>query len=174
MFKKKFFVALLVVALSLTVAVPVFAQDDDLPAEPEVEVVPDDTVEDEPDVVEEPSGVDELIAFLDMLLGFIPEVGIAAPLIAFIVDALKKYARLPDGRGGLAALLLNALFFGAIYVASRLGAGEEFGVMIIELGKFAPAVMAVLVAVWGSDKVHKFAAKRRFGYSYSEPGGLHG
>ena len=112
--------------------------------------------------------VAEIMYFLETVLAFVPEVGIAVPLIAITVDLLKRYGVLQDGQAGIANGVLNLAFWLAIYVSARVGVGEEFGNFIIELGKFAPALVMLVVALLGTKLVHKALLWLGLGCSFNE------
>ena len=151
------FMVVMVLVFSLVFVTPGYAQGGDAGDDAMGEV------EDDP----EPSdGLIELLAFLDHFLALIPVTPVAVGLIPVVVNLLKKYGIVKDGWAGIASGALNALFYGLVYVFTRFGAGEEFGQLVIEIGKIAPYFLAFWIAISGSERVHKLMTRLGMGYSF--------
>lgn|SRR5574341_267559 len=106
-----------------------------------------------------------LLDFVFILLGLVPAIGAAAPLIALIVDALKKAGVISDGYAGLVSAGLNFVVFALIYF---LGAEKVEGVIAV-LVSIAPFVLGLFVSAVVSGLAHKVAVALGFGYNKSNP-----
>ena len=113
----------------------------------------------------------DVLAFLEAALKLVPVVVVAAPLIALIVDLLKKLNIVQDGMAGLVSLVLNALFWVGLYIAGQLGIQAEAELFIQKFAEFAPVVLALIFALFGSQWFHNFGKARGFAYSHSGPKG---
>lgn len=102
-----------------------------------------------------------LLDFVFVLLGLVPVIGAAAPLIALIVDALKKAGVLSDGYAGLVSAGLNFVAFGLIYF---FGAEKVEGVIGVLLS-LTPFVLGLFASAVASGLWHKVAVKLGFGFS---------
>jgi hypothetical protein len=108
--------------------------------------------------------MDTLLQFLEVLLGFVPEIAAASALIAIIVDTAKRVG-LPNGYAPLAAAVLNLVFYGLFWFIGEDGQ-EEVGAIITSLEVLAPVIVAWLVSMFGANWVHKKAVPAGFGYSH--------
>ncbi len=105
------------------------------------------------------------VTFFEVLLGLVPVVAFAAPLIAFLVDQAKR-AGLPDGFAPLVSGVLNLVFFALLFFlpneAERI---EDYTGAVYA---FAPYVVALLVALISSSWVHDRLTAVGIGYSHTD------
>jgi len=108
--------------------------------------------------------MDQLSGFTEALLGYVPVVAFGAPLVAFIVDAAKRFG-LPDGKAPLVAGLINlALFSVVFFVGKEHEKGVQDAVQALVL--VAPAVLALFVQLLATAKAHAELTKIGVGFQH--------
>lgn len=113
--------------------------------------------------------MEDVLRLIEVALGFVPIVVVAAPAIALLVDLGKKIGLVKDGKAGMWSLGLNAAFWVVLYFAGQLGIGAEAEEFIRRFAEFAPAVIALVSALLLTPAVHNLLVPRGIGYSYSRP-----
>lgn len=109
--------------------------------------------------------MEELLAFGEVLLSFVPVVAGGAVAIAAIVDGLKKLGVLPNGRAQLVSLALNAILFGLVYFLGD-AYGEQINGVLSAIVSVAPVLVSLLVALGATKMAHKALKYVGLGYSY--------
>lgn len=108
--------------------------------------------------------MDAFLAFVSVLAGLVPAVATFAPLIAYVVDALKRIG-LPNGYAPLASGLLNVAAYALVYFATD-AQRAEFPNAVAAILAVAPYVVAVLASVLATPAIHDALVARGFGYTH--------
>lgn len=109
--------------------------------------------------------MDQLVQFLEVVLGFVPVVAGAGALIAFLVDQAKRFGLLPDGKAPLVSLILNAAVWVAFYFAGEDNAAAvQGGIDAIYI--IAPYIATLIVALLGTEWAHGLLTGIGVGYSH--------
>ena len=111
----------------------------------------------------------ELLAFLEVVLGFVPVVTGGAIAIAAVVDALKKLGVLKNGYAQLVSLGLNAALFAAVYFLGDAH-GDQITSVLAAIVAIAPVLVSLLMALGATKVAHNVLGYLGLGYSYSDKG----
>lgn len=109
--------------------------------------------------------MENLLAFAEVVLGFIPVVAGGAVAIAAVVDALKKLGVLKDGYAQLVSLALNALLFVAMYFLGEQYGGEINSVLAAIVA-LSPVLVTLIIALGTTKLAHKVLKAVGLGYSH--------
>ena len=107
----------------------------------------------------------QLADFMSVLLGYVPAVMVAAPLIAFVIDQAKRFG-LPDGYAPLVSGLLNLAAYAALYFAGAEHQGDVETV-IEAITMIAPIVVALFTSALASNAAHNLLMWAGLGYSHN-------
>lgn len=160
---KRFQVLLLLVLVAIIFSssvTPALAQGEDPePPAPDGEVTPEVAVEDS-------DGVGRLLEFLGVLAGLVPVVGFGGPLIAYLVDQIKRVG-LPNGYAPLVAAAGNLLLFGVVFF---VGPEKENDVRTAVDGiyKLAPFVVGFIVTAILAARSHDQLVTTGQGFSHTQ------
>lgn len=111
--------------------------------------------------------MEQFLAFVAVLLALVPVIAFGSPLIAFIVDTLKRIG-LPDGFAPLASGLLNLALYAVVFFVGPEHEGEVKNV-VDGLLLIAPVVLALFTGVIATVKAHQKLAAAGVGYNHSGP-----
>lgn len=92
---------------------------------------------------------------LDFVQALLTPLAVAAPIIAIVVDQILK--RLPfwkDGYAGWANLILNALFSGVMFFASRGGWVSEYTYALQISQEIVPVALRILAGLYVTYRLH--------------------
>jgi len=106
----------------------------------------------------------EFVKFIEALLEMVPQVAFAAPVIAILIDQLKRVG-LPDGYAPLASGLLNLTFFALVYfLPEREG---DIATIAEAAAQLAPFVVSFVLSLLTAAKVHQLTEPIGIGYSHT-------
>lgn len=112
--------------------------------------------------------MDTLFAFLTTLAGLAPVVVTAAPLIAQIVDALKKFGIVKNGDAPAASAIFNFIVFAIYFFVGTENAGQVDSALSV-ITVLAPFVIGYFGALYTTGFAHKLAVTFGFGFTHTKP-----
>ena len=107
--------------------------------------------------------VDTGTAFIEHFGALLPVVGFAAPLIALIVDAAKRF-RMPSKYAPALSLMLNALVYCALYFAND-AQDAQIQSAIEAVYAIAPYVITISISLLATPGAHRLFTWAGIGYS---------
>jgi hypothetical protein len=114
--------------------------------------------------------MENVLGFVEVLLSLVPTVAGAAIAIGAIIDGLKKLGWLPDGYAPLVSLGLNFAVYVALYFLGDRYGGEIQSVLDA-VATVSPILVALLLSLLGSSKVHDLLVGIGLGFSHSDANG---
>jgi len=106
----------------------------------------------------------EFVEFIEALLEMVPQVAFAAPVIAILIDQLKRVG-LPDGYAPLINGVLNLVFFTILYFAPE--AENDIATITGAFEVLAPYIVSIILSIVGAAKVHKLLLPTGVGFSHT-------
>jgi len=108
--------------------------------------------------------METLLAFIEALLGNTNTIVIAAPLIAILIDFAKRVG-LPNERAPLASVILNVIAFGWVWYVGEEGEAE-LAALFGSLETLAPMLLAWVLSLIGTEKLHNIFVPMGIGFSH--------
>lgn len=109
--------------------------------------------------------MEQFLQFTVHLLGLVPAVALFAPLIALVVDFLKRAGALPDGYAPLASGVLNLLAYALVWFA---GESKDMTTIVNAVTALAPYIFALFLSLLATARAHKAAVGIGIGYSHAK------
>lgn len=112
--------------------------------------------------------MEQLIAFMDKFAALLPLLAVAAPLVAFVIDLLKR-VKLPDGTAPIVSGVLNAGVLVLLFVYGDEGvtAIKKANDLIVIVG---PAITVWVGMVLTAPKWHDLFKAIGLGFSHVKDG----